>query len=224
MKKLTVIKIAIGMLSLMQLPIALAVEKNCSGSWSVKAKGLNIGKTAESIVIKGDGSFHLKSEFIPNGGMSILGVPHIMRNTIGNPGHKMKFRDEKFTKFNTTKLHVWKNVSGTQWQKSVDETDEEPVNISNPVIDSTMLPYVNMMGLIKKDSPNNFNVVGKGAPYPIVLTMEPIEGENPARKWQMNSTVDNGIIYLDGDMLPTAFKATQEGATVEGTRTSWKCD
>lgn len=197
--------------------IAYANDTTCESNWSVTAKGMKIGVTTEQY-INHNNTFEIHSHFKPYAAVAFFGVPELIRTALGNQEGQLIYRKEIVNPNSDNKIIEWKMVANNKWQKTVNGINENPVDTALPVIDSTMFPYLLMLKKTTIASSNNFIAMGKDDPYPINFKMAEQDSG-----YQLESSVDSGMILFNKNNEPVKFGATQKGAKIVGTRISWNC-
>ena len=210
--------IAVSVFSLSSLTYSQNIKITCDVSWSAKVKGITVGKTEDKLTIRDNTILEINSVFTPGSALKIFGIKSIKRKAIFNGDGKIIIREEE-TVGNKV---AWKKSDKENYQKFKDNdlVEEISIDINKKIIDSTIFPYLAFFNLLNKEESLSVFILGKSSLYQAIIKRQDKIGKDTLF---FESDKSKGQVILDADKKPSYFTFSQDGNTLEASRTNWIC-
>ena len=195
-----------------------ATRKECSFTWEVRARGIALGITQDTVSWDNN-SAKVVSLFTPSAIASILGAPTVERMWFSSKSQGIVREENKYTRTDAPYNVRWA-VKGTKMWKTVNKQprEESPTPTDAPgqrYIDSSVFPYLDLVGQPINAAPTQAWVLNQGDPYQATLqrTTETAEYSTSTRR---------GTVWVSAGK-PTKLSFSEGTDKFESTVVSSKC-
>ena len=188
----------------------------CTFQWEVQARGVTLGITQDTVSWTADSS-RVVSVFTPNAMASLLGAPMVERLWTSSKVRGIVREENKYQTKNAPYNVRW-TIPGTKMWKNVNQQPREEFPAPAPVlsyIDSSVFPYLELVGLPIINSPSQAWVLNQKEPYQATLKKTDTTAE-------YNAGNKRGTVWVNAGK-PTKLSFTEGTETFESRVVSSKC-
>lgn len=190
---------------------------NCTFSWDVKAENIPVGELVDVLTKKGS-TVEVVSVFSATPALAFLGITKVRRRMVMNED-KNSFLKSEIRNASVRDETTWQLTRGILSKTVGDVKIEEMPYGLIKTIDSTVFPYLPLVGYFDKKNQGPTPVISANGPYTAQVSVE-YEGVN---KVNFVATNKSGEVIFDDERVPLSYEFTENNRTTRARLKTRQC-